>query len=233
MKDGGCAAVPGPARRRRGEVVEQPSIFRTGPLSTGRVEAFSDGVLAVVSTLLVLDVKLPGHLPDDAAIWNALIDLVPALAAWAISFGFVLTFWVSHHYFFASLRHTDRGLLWLNGLFLLTIALVPFPTGLVGEYPGLTAPLALLSGAMLLCSLSFALMRLYVSFHGRLLRSHFEGRQARAAMAQSAVAPLIYAIAIVLAFVWPPGAVAAQVVVLALFFVRTPSRHPDAREQEE
>ena len=52
-------------------------------------------------------------------------------------------------------------------------------------------------------------------------------------MAQSAVAPLIYSVAIVLAFVWPPGAVAAQNIVLVLFFVRTPSRHPDGREQEK
>jgi hypothetical protein len=53
-------------------------IYRTGPLSTGRVETFSDGVLAVAITLLVLDMKLPSDLPSDAALWSALLHLAPA-----------------------------------------------------------------------------------------------------------------------------------------------------------
>ena len=105
------------------------AIFHTGPLGTDRVEAFSDGVLAVVITLLVLDVKLPSGLSTDAALWAALVHITPVLGAWVVSFAFVLVFWVNHHYFFASLKKTDRGLLWLNGVFLLTITLIPFPTG--------------------------------------------------------------------------------------------------------
>lgn len=198
-------------------------VFRTGILSTGRVEAFSDGVLAVVITLLVLDVKLSAGLTTDAELWRALRHIIPALGAWAVSFAFVLTFWVSHHYFFASLKHADRGLLWLNGFFLLCITLIPFPTGLVGEYPDLKAPLALLSGAMMLASLSFAMMRLYATVHARLLKEHISSRQMRASMAQSAIAPVLYAIATALSFVWSPGAIAIQVLVLLLFFLRSPS----------
>jgi uncharacterized membrane protein len=201
------------------------SIFRTGALPTSRVEAFSDGVLAVVITLLVLDVKLPAGLTTDAALWAAVIHIAPVLAAWVVSFAFVLTFWVSHHYFFASLKHTDRGVLWLNGVFLLTITMIPFPTGLVGQYPGFTAPLALLSAVMMATSLSFALMRLYASFHGRLLRDHIDKNQARTAMLQSAIAPILYAAAVGLSFVWPLGAIGIQVLVLAIFFTRSPSRH--------
>jgi uncharacterized membrane protein len=200
-------------------------IFRTGALPTGRIEAFSDGVLAVVITLLVLDVKLPAGLTTDAALWAAIIRIAPVLAAWVVSFAFVLTFWVSHHYFFASLKHTDRGVLWLNGVFLLTITLIPFPTGLVGQYPGFTAPLALLSGVMMATSLSFALMRFYASYHGRLLHDHIDKHQVRGAMIQSAIAPILYAAAVGLSFVWPLGAIGIQVLVPAIFFVRSPSRH--------
>lgn len=198
-------------------------IFRTGPLATSRVESFSDNVLAVVITILVLDIKLPTDLKTDAALWSAITDLVPALAAWVVSFAFVLTFWVSHHYFFASLKNTDRGLLWLNGLFLLTITLMPFPTGLVGRHPGLTAPLALLSVTMMMAALSFSFMRLYASFHSNLLLEHIDRSQARAAIIQSAIAPVLFAVAAGLSFIWPPGAIAVQVLVLAFFFIRSPS----------
>lgn len=209
----------------------RPAIFRTGPLSTARVEAFSDGVLAVVITLLVLEVKLPSGLKSEAELWRAFAHIAPVLLAWVVSFAFVLTFWVNHHYFFAGLKNTDRGLLWLNGVFLLTIAMIPFPTALVGQYPGFAAPLALLSGAMLLTSLSFALMRSYASYHGRLMREHVSARAARAGMIQSAAAPLLYLLALVLAFVWPPGSIGIQVGVLLLFFLRSPSRH--AAEPQE
>jgi uncharacterized membrane protein len=207
-------------------VAKRLAIFRTGALETGRVEAFSDGVMAVAITLLVLGIQLPADLKTDAALWAAIGRIVPALATWVVSFAFVLTFWVSHHYFFAGLKKTDRGLLWLNGLFLLCITLVPFPTGLVGLYPGFTAPLALLSGVMLLTSLSFAAMRFYASFHGRLLRDELSEGEARTAMLQSAVAPVLYALAVGLSFLWPPGAMGIQILVLALFFLRSASRHP-------
>jgi uncharacterized membrane protein len=201
------------------------AIFRTGPLPTGRVEAFSDGVMAVVITLLVLEVKLPPGLPTEAALWAALWHIAPVMAAWVASFAFVLTFWVNHHYFFASLKHTDRGLLWLNGVFLLTITMVPFPTGLLGEYPGFAAPLALLSLAMMLASSSFAVMRLYASLGGKLLRDRVDAGQARRAMTLSVVAPVLYAVAVWLAFVWPPGAVTIQALVLTIFVLMSPSRH--------
>ena len=200
-------------------------IFRTGHISSTRVEAFSDGVLAVAITLLVLEVRLPDGLRSEPELWEAVRHILPALGAWAVSFAFVLTFWVNHHYFFASLKHTDRGLLWLNGLFLLTVNLIPFPTALVGHYPGFTAPLALLSGAMMATSLSFAVMRLYASFHAQLLRDHIDLRQAKRAMIQSGIAPLLYALAVVVAFVSPPGSIAIQIGVVLLFFLRSPTRH--------
>jgi uncharacterized membrane protein len=204
-------------------------IFRTGSLPSGRVEAFSDGVLTVAITLLVLEVKLPADLKSDAAMWAALREILPMFVAWVVSFAFILTFWVSHHHFFISLKHVDSGLLWLNGLFLLCISITPFPTGLVGEYPGFTVPLVLLSLAMLATSLSFALMRFYASFVARLLKDHIDPGQARTAMIQSAIAPLLYLTACGLAFVWPPGAIGIQVLVLVIFFLRPASAHAAAK----
>jgi len=146
-------------------------ILRTGAAETSRVEAFSDGVLAIVITLLVLNIKIPDQLaPGDAALWQALAQQLPMLGAWALSFFFVLVFWVAHHYFFRQLAHIDRGLLWLNGLFLFAISFTPFPTALLGLYPGRSASATMLSVAMFATAGSFSIMRWYATRHARLFR---------------------------------------------------------------
>ena len=140
------------------------TILRTGEAETGRVEAFSDGVLAIVITLLVLDVKIPEHVQGgNSELWHALAAQLPMIGAWAISFFFVLVFWMTHHYFFRQLAHVDRGLLWLNGLFLFAISFTPVPTALLGLYPDLSASATMLSAAMFLTASSFSLMRWYAT----------------------------------------------------------------------
>jgi uncharacterized membrane protein len=85
-------------------------IFRTGETDTGRVEAFSDGVLAIVITLLVLDIRVPHVVGgDDLVLWHAIAAQLPIIGAWVVSFLFVLVFWVAHHYFFDHLKLVDRG----------------------------------------------------------------------------------------------------------------------------
>ena len=201
------------------------AMFRGGELTTERVEAFSDGVLAVALTLLILEVKLPPGLANEAELWTAVLHLAPSFAAWVVSFVFVMTIWINHHYFFAAVRVADRGLLWLNGLLLLGVSLLPFPTGLVGEYPGFAAPLAMLSGTMLFGSLTFAAMRYYASVRGGLMLEKIDGPAARAALRRNLVGPALYAVALALAFLWPPGAVGMQVIALALFMFAPPDLH--------
>ena len=201
------------------------AMFRGGELTTERVESFSDGVLAVALTLLVLELKLPTGLVNEAELWTAVLHLAPSFAAWVVSFVFVMTIWINHHYFFAAVRVADRGLLWLNGLLLLGVSLLPFPTGLVGEYPGFAAPLAMLSGTMLFGSLTFAAMRNYASVRGGLMLEKIDGPAARAALRRNLVGPALYAVALALAFLWPPGAVGMQVIALALFMFAPPDLH--------
>jgi uncharacterized membrane protein len=205
---------------------------RGGRLATSRVEAFSDGVMAVALTLLVLDLKLPPGLGNEAELWSAVLHLAPSFAAWVVSFAFVMTSWINHHYFFAAVRVADRSLLWLNGLLLLSISLLPFPAGLVGEYPGFAAPLALLSGTMLVGSLTFAVMRYYALFHGHLMREAVDSSRARAAIRRTLIGPALYAVALMLAFVWLPGAVGAQIIALALFVFAPPDVHTATHGQE-
>ena len=134
------------------------------------MEAFSDGVLAIVITLLVLEIKVPQALPnDEAALWQAIAGQLPMIGAWVVSFLFVLVFWVAHHYFFDMLRKVDRGVLWLNGLFLLAICFMPFPTALSGQYPASRPATLLLSATMFVTALAFSAMRWYATFHAGLV----------------------------------------------------------------
>jgi uncharacterized membrane protein len=204
-------------------------IFGAGAAETGRVEAFSDGVLAIVITLLVLEIHVP-HVKagDEAALWRALLELLPMIAAWVVSFLFVLVFWVTHHYFFAQIARVDRGLLWLNGLFLLCICFTPFPTELQATYPDTRPAVFLMSFAMFLTASSFSLMRWYASFVGRLTDTRLTEDMLRAAMRKSLLAPGLYFVGCISAFglVWL--SLAIQVLVPAIFFL--PGRaEPQAR----
>jgi uncharacterized membrane protein len=200
--------------------------FRSGPIGKDRLEAFTDGVVAIVITLLALELRVPEGLHGDAGIWKALAQTVPAAVAWVVSFLFVLVLWVNHHFFFASLRHADRGLLWLNGLFLLCVTATPFPTALAGAYPGSTPPLFLLSVSMGATSLTFSIMRFYASFVSKLTREYLTTSDLKRAMAMSAIAPALYALSAFMAFVWKPGSLILLALVPTLFFLRSAALPP-------
>jgi uncharacterized membrane protein len=201
------------------------AVFRVGESDASRVEAFSDGVLAIVITLLVLEIGAP-HLahPTDAELWTALEALLPKIVAWVVSFFFVLVFWVAHHYFFGSLARVDRGILWLNGLFLLFISFTPFPTAFAGDYPLRTPPLALLSVVMLGAAASFTALRLYALMGEGLIASNTRNA-ARAALMRSVVAPVLYACAALAAFVSPWASIALLAAVPLIFFFPSRNAH--------
>jgi len=192
-------------------------------LTTGRLEAFSDGVLAVAITLLALDLKLPLNLATDGEFWRAALGLVPGLLAWMVSFFFLLTIWINHHYLFDGLKSVDRGLLWLNGFFLFCVTLIPLPTSLVGAYPWRGAPLALLSGTMFLASLSFVLIRLYLDRRSELMKESLSVSQRRVALVRSALGPTTYAIAFALSFIAPLATIGCLFAALLLFVFGVPN----------
>ena len=111
--------------------------FKRGHLHLTRIEAFSDGVFAIVVTLLVLELKLPmlkehGSVSELA---HQLVELAPKFLSWLISFIIVCKFWLNHHHVLGLARHANYGLAWLNSLFLMGQAFIPFPTAMMGEYP--------------------------------------------------------------------------------------------------
>ena len=102
---------------------------------TVRLEAFSDGVFAIAMTLLVIELKVPSHeLVGTIGLAQSLIALWPSYLAFVTSFATVLVIWVHHHWVFALIGKSDHSFLYWNGLLMLFVTLVPFPTALLAEY---------------------------------------------------------------------------------------------------
>ncbi len=140
-----------------------------------RLEALSDGVFAIALTLLSLDLKVPvlaaGATPAELA--DALIKSWPTYIAFVISFGTVLVLWMGHHALFQFVRRADGFFLIANGVVLLIVTVVPFPTALVARYllePGASTAMAAYAGVMLALNLAFNLLWLAASHNRRLLR---------------------------------------------------------------
>jgi len=106
----------------------------SGGLSKTRIEALTDGIFAIAMTLMVFDIKLPA--PTQTTPWSLhyeLIRLWPRFLAYTISFIMLDVYWVH--------RRTDRGFLWINVFFLMGVSLLPFSTGLLGQYPAVRTAL--------------------------------------------------------------------------------------------
>jgi uncharacterized membrane protein len=102
---------------------------------TARLEAFSDGVFAIAITLLVLNIRVPlASELNGQTLFDALLQQWPAYLAYVVSFVTILLMWVGHHNMFTFIYRIDHTFLLLNGLLLMGIAVVPFPTGLLAEY---------------------------------------------------------------------------------------------------
>lgn len=176
---------------------------------SARLETFSDGVFAIAITLLVLSIKVPTHEGAAAAhgLAHSLAALWPAYLAFFSSFVTVLVIWVQHHWIFTQIHRADHPLLYWNGLLLLLVTFVPFPTGLLAEHllqPDAKLAANLYTGNMLAIALSFRGLWLHVSRSGRLLVPAAEdsiSREARRISKHYRLSPLLYLAAFGLSFI--------------------------------
>ena len=183
-----------------------------------RVAALSDGVFAIIMTLLVLDIHVP-DLGRGQSLAEALQQVRPTLIAFVVSFVLVAMYWVGHRDLFALVRETDRGLVWLNILFLLPLCLLPFAASLIGRYN--LDPVALRIYGLIL--LAAAAMRLIIWLYGtrrpHLLWTRLDERQRRAGLALAGFPGLAYLLAILLSAVAPPLSLAIFAALPLLYFL--------------
>lgn len=104
-----------------------------GVTETGRLETFADGVMAIAITLLVLEIGVP-EVDEHGSLGSALLEQWPQYAAYAVSFLTIGIIWVNHHHLFSVIERTTHAFLMLNVVFLMTIAVLPWPTALIAEH---------------------------------------------------------------------------------------------------
>ncbi|HEV8360962.1 MAG TPA: TMEM175 family protein [Candidatus Thermoplasmatota archaeon] len=192
-----------------------------------RLEALSDGVIAITITLLVLDLHIPPaeSVADAGALLDALADEWPAFLAYVTSFVVILIMWVNHRNVLRILDGPDVPFHLLNGLLLLMITVVPFSTALFAEHLGhggeRTAG-AVYAGTWVIIALVFQAWWHYAARHRRLIAKHVPDEHLRAITRAYRVAPPAYGLAFALAFVSVPASF-ALIALLAAFYAITAS----------
>jgi len=199
---------------------------------TGRLEAFSDGVIAVAITLLILDIRVP---PFDAKIppLQALLNGGITYLGYVTSFTIIGLFWANHHYMFKYIRRTDHFLLLLNTLTLMCLVFIPFTTALlVAHFNDAYATMAAIvySASLLLTSILYNIVWWYASTHPHLLDSGLTSRVARQMTRRYLVSiPLYFVTLFVSAF-----NVAVSLVLyiaIALLYALPANRFPFGKQQ--
>jgi len=170
--------------------------------SPGRLLAFTDGVFAIIITILVLELKVP-DLASGQPLKDSLVEMRPTFVAFVISFLLVGMYWVGHRSSFAQVRYIDRNTIWLNLLFLLPVAIVPFAAALLGEYQSDPNALHLYGVALITATLLRLALDTYIYRHPGLLWQQSSERVRRVAVTVGAAPLVVYVIAMVVAM-WAP-----------------------------
>jgi uncharacterized membrane protein len=202
---------------------EEEHLGRLSP--TGRVEAFSDGVMAIAITLLVLDLKVPP--PADAAdgrLLQALLDRWPSYVAYLAAFVTIGIIWLNHHAFISRIARFDARLHWLNLALLLGVATLPFPTALLADYVGeggVNASVAAAAYGLLatFMALPWGFMWRHLRDHPGLLEPGFDASYAGSELKRGWIGVPIYAAATVVSLIAPLVALGLYAGIAALYAV--------------
>jgi uncharacterized membrane protein len=183
---------------------------------TGRIEAFSDGVIAIIITIMVLNLKMPeGAANRDLE--GFLVPLAPVLLSYVMSFIVVGVMWVNHHQLIPTAPIATRPLMWWNNNLLFWMSLIPFVTGFLGQNPFLPLAVALYGFVLAGCMLGFVLLRLHIQ---RVTKSRavIDAHHARA-LRKSILGTALYAASVPLAAFSVYLSMAIFVIVPGMFFV--------------
>ncbi len=180
-------------------------------MTSGRLEAFSDGVIAIIITIMVLELKVPHG--DTAA---ALVPLIPMFLSYVLSFVYVGIYWNNHHHMLHTCEQVTGGILWANLHLLFWLSLVPFATSWVGENGLAAGPAAVYGAVLLMCAIAFFVMeRVIVAAQG-------EGSPLEKALGRDLkgkVSPFLYLSGVALAFAAPAISYALYALVALVWLV--------------
>jgi uncharacterized membrane protein len=180
-------------------------------MGTERLTAFSDGVIAIIITIMVLELKVP-----HGADWTALGSLVPIFLSYVLSFVYVAIYWNNHHHLLHTCEQVSGLILWANANLLFWLSLIPFATGWMGENYFVPLPVAVYGVSMLMPAIAYYLLQQAIT------RTH--GRESTLARAlgrdiKGKISPVLYVAAIVLAFISPRISIALYTLVALIWLV--------------
>jgi uncharacterized membrane protein len=176
-----------------------------------RMAAFSDGVMAIIITIMVLELKVP-----HGADWSALAKLLPVFLSYVLSFIYLAIYWNNHHHMLHTVNHVNGTILWTNMHLLFWLSLIPFATGWMGENNFAPLPTAVYGVALLMPAIAYYLLQVTIIRHqgtgGRLAKAL--GRDLK-----GKISPALYLAAIGFAFVLPWVSQAIYVLVALMWLV--------------
>ncbi len=195
-------------------------------MNKNRLEAFSDGVLAIIITIMVMEINVPKE-PD----FVSLIPLLPVFVSYVLSFIYLGIYWNNHHHMLHTVERVNGAILWANLHLLFWLSLVPFVTGWVGENHFMPLPLALYGFVLFMCSVAYwILQRLILRAHGSdSILNRAIGRDLKGKLS-----PFLYLVAIISTFFtsW----IAGGIYTLVAFWWLIPDRRIEVifkKEQEK
>lgn len=188
-------------------------------MEKGRLEAFSDGVIAIIITIMVLELKMP-HSADI----HALLPLLPVFMSYVLSFIYVGIYWNNHHHIMQAVQSVNGAVLWANMLLLFWLSLVPFVTAWMGENYFAKWPVICYGAVLILCSLAY---KIWVSALIRHLGQDSLLAEAIGKDYKGNLSTLIYAVAIAISFFDSRIGVALYTVVACVWFI------PDKRIEKK
>lgn len=132
-------------------------------MSKGRMETFSDGVISIIITIMVLELRVP-----ETTHWGAMLPLLPVFLSYILSFVFLGIYWSNHHHLLQAIDHVDGHILWANLHLLFWLSLIPFVTGWMGQNDFATWPVALYGVVLFFTATAFYILaRALIALHGR------------------------------------------------------------------
>jgi uncharacterized membrane protein len=177
-----------------------------------RLEAFSDGVFAIIVTIMVLELKVP-HETD----LHALKEMLPLFLSYLSSFVFVGIYWGNHHHLLHTVHHVNSKIIWANLNLLFWLSLVPFATGWIGENPMAEVPVATYATLFLLCGIAFFILQKVIENHYTHSTKLIEALK-KTSM-KGILSLLLYSAAVVFAFINPTISYVLIVVVAVLWVI--------------
>ena len=180
-------------------------------MTTNRLEAFSDGVLAIIITIMMLELKIPHGVELDA-----LQPLLPVFLGYVLSFLYIGIYWSNHHHMFHSTRHVSGGILWANLHLLFWLSLIPFTTAWVNENHLASTPTAVYGFVLLMAAIAYYILQ------SAIIAQQGPGSLLAAAIGRDwkgKISPLVYLAAIPLAFVTPLISDSLYVAVALLWLI--------------